>query len=101
MGGWDQVRGRLIGDEDMRPMLLFFETCVHTIRTLPALQHDPDRPEDLDTTQEDHAADMVRYGCMSRPWTRKPPEDEKPKPGPGQVPLPLPPAPPSGVRIRV
>ena len=101
MGGWDQVRGRLIGDEDMRPMLLFFETCVHTIRTLPALQHDPDRPEDLDTTQEDHAADMVRYGGMARPGTRKPPEDEKPKPGPGQVPLPLPPAPPSGVRIRV
>jgi hypothetical protein len=101
MGGWDQVRGRLLGNEDELPMLVFFETCVHTVRTVPALQHDEDRPEDLDTTAEDHAADMVRYGCMSRPWVRKPPEDEKPKPGPGQVPLPLPPVASSGVRIRV
>lgn len=101
MGGWDQVRGRLLGNEDALPMLVFFETCVHTVRTLPALQHDEARPEDLDTTQEDHAADMVRYGCMSRPWTRKPPQEETRKPGPGQVALPLPPAPASSVRIRV
>jgi hypothetical protein len=90
MGGWDQVRTRLVGDEDGRPMLVFFETCIHTIRTLPALQHDEDNPEDLDTTQEDHAADMVRYGCMSRPWVRKAPEIERPKPKPGQV-IPPPP----------
>lgn len=101
MGGWDQVRDRLKGNEDGLPMLVFFETCVHTIRTLPALQHDEAKPEDLDTTQEDHAADETRYACMSRPWIRKPPEDAKPKPGPGQVPLPLPPVASSGVRIRV
>src|SRR5581483_7201787 len=38
MGGWDQVRARLKSDEDG---LLIFSTCVHLIRTLPALQHDP------------------------------------------------------------
>lgn len=101
MGGWDQVRGRLMGNEDHLPMLVFFDICIHTVRTLPALQHDDARPEDLDTTQEDHAADMVRYGCMSRPWIRKVPESALPKPGPGQVPLPPPPAPASAVRIRV
>lgn len=68
MGGWDQLRARLKGDEDGNPMLFFFSTCIHTIRTLPALQHDEDRPEDLDTTAEDHAADETRYACMSRPW---------------------------------
>lgn len=70
MGGWDQVRARLDGDGDGRPMLFFFETCIHTIRTFPALQHDEDRPEDLDTNQEDHALDETRYACMSRPWMR-------------------------------
>lgn len=79
MGGWDQLRGRLNGDEGGRPMLFFFDTCIHTLRTLPALQHDEDRPEDLDTTAEDHAADMVRYGCMSRPWTPANDNDKKPK----------------------
>lgn len=77
MGGWDQVRGRLHGNDDGQAMLFFFDTCFHTVRTLPALQHDETRPEDLDTTAEDHAADMVRYGCMSRPWT--PANDNAPK----------------------
>lgn len=67
MGGWDQVRSRLKG-EDGRPMLYFFSTCVHAIRTLPALQHDQINPEDADSDGEDHAPDEIRYACMSRPW---------------------------------
>lgn len=67
MGGWDQMRQRLVG-QDGRPAIYSFNTCVHSIRTIPALQHDPDKPEDLDTEQEDHAADEWRYACMSRPW---------------------------------
>lgn len=67
MGGWDQLRARLKG-EDGRPMIYFFSTCAHTIRTLPALQHDTTKPEDVDTDAEDHAADETRYACMSRPW---------------------------------
>jgi len=101
MAGWDQVRWRLMGDEDGHPMLIFFDTCMHTVRTVPALQHDENRPEDLDSDAEDHAADMVRYGCNSRPWVRRAPDEDRPKAGPGQVPLPPPPAPMSGVRIRV
>lgn len=68
MGGWDQLRARLIG-VDAKPMLYVFSTCTHLIRTLPALQHDENRPEDVDTDGEDHAADELRYACMSRPWT--------------------------------
>lgn len=71
MGGWDQMRSRLNGDGDGNAMLMFFETCVDSIRTIPALQHDADRPEDLDTDAEDHAADETRYACMSRPWIRQ------------------------------
>lgn len=75
MGGWDQVRSRLQGEEG-RPMLYIFSTCTHLIRTLPALQHDVDRPEDVDTEGEDHAPDALRYGCMARPYVRKVPTHE-------------------------
>jgi len=67
MGGWDQLRARLIGREGV-PMIYCFSTCKDSIRTLPALQHDPARPEDVHTDGEDHAADEWRYACMSRPF---------------------------------
>ena len=66
LNGWDQVRQRLKGQD--APMLYFASTCTDTIRTLPALQHDERKPEDVDTTAEDHAPDETRYACMSRPW---------------------------------
>ena len=82
LGGWDQVRARLGGEvqgrgEEPVPMMFFFDTCVHLIRTLPMMQHDPDRPEDIDTTAEDHAVDALRYGCMARPYTKPSEEPEK------------------------
>jgi hypothetical protein len=70
LSGWNEMRQRLEGIEG-NPMLLFFSTCVASIRTIPALQHDPARAEDVDTTGEDHAADETRYACMSRPWLNK------------------------------
>ena len=77
MGGWDQMRSRLIGIDD-RPMVYCTTVCHDSIRTIPALQHDEMRPEDLDTDGEDHAADDWRYACMSRPWTKPAPEKDKP-----------------------
>ncbi len=59
-------------------MLYVFETCKDFIRTVPALQHDPDRPEDVDTDGEDHVADEARYGCMSRPYVPRKREAERP-----------------------
>ena len=58
-------------------MLYTFATCVNLIRTLPALQHDENRPEDVDTDGEDHAGDALRYACMSRPYRQ--PEPPKPR----------------------
>lgn len=79
LGGWDQIRQRLVGDEDDRPMVYVFHTCKDLIRTLPALQHDQDRPEDVDTDGEDHAPDALRYACMSRPWVRVVEKPRKPE----------------------
>ena len=68
LGGWDMMRHRIKGEDPSRPMVVCFSTCKDSIRTIPSLQHDPDRAEDLDTEAEDHAADEWRYACMSRPW---------------------------------
>lgn len=54
MGGWDAMRQRLVGEDVQRPMIVCFSTCLDSIRTIPSLQHDMDRPEDLDTDGEDH-----------------------------------------------
>lgn len=77
IGGWDQMRDRLKGEEG-KPMLYCFKTCYDSIRTIPALQHDQNKPEDLDTNAEDHAADEWRYACMSRPWVRAVTENKEP-----------------------
>ena len=90
MGGWDQVRSRLVGtakrldDGSINwssgvPMIYCFSTCAASIDTIPVLQHDPVRAEDCDTDAEDHAADEWRYACMSRPWVKEKPVPLKPK----------------------
>lgn len=53
----DKLRVRADG----LPRLLIYSTCTNLIRTLPALPRDPRRPEDVDTTAEDHAYDALRY----------------------------------------
>lgn len=62
-----QVHYRLAFDENGFPMMYVFENCKAFIRTIPALQYDDHKVEDLDTDGEDHVADEVRYFCMSRP----------------------------------
>ena len=56
--------------------LKIFKTCYHLIRTLPALTYDKHKVEDVDTQQEDHSYDSVRYFLMSRPI--QPVKAEKP-----------------------
>lgn len=43
------------------PGLFIFESCQHLRRTLPMVPRDPKRPDDVDTTSEDHAVDALRY----------------------------------------
>ena len=65
--GWMQVHYRLAFDDNGFPMMYVFNNCKAFIRTIPLLQYDEHKPEDLDTDGEDHVADEVRYFCMSRP----------------------------------
>ena len=65
--GLMQVHYRLQFDDTGIPMMYIFSNCKAFIRTIPLLQYDEHKPEDLDTDGEDHVADEVRYFCMSRP----------------------------------
>lgn len=65
--GWMQCHYRFSFDEEGKPMVYFFNTCSHAVRTIPLLQFSDVNPEDLNTDNEDHFADSFRYFCMSRP----------------------------------
>ena len=62
-----QVHYRLAFDEAGKAMMYVFEGCKAFRRTIPLLSYSETKPEDLDTTQEDHVADEVRYFCMLSP----------------------------------
>ena len=65
--GWMQCHYRLQFDENGYPRMYVFNTCKAFLRTIPLLMYDEHKPEDLDTSLEDHCADEWRYFCMSRP----------------------------------
>lgn len=62
--GWTLMH-QYLACKDSNPKLVYFHTCVDSIRTIPSLIHDDIKPEDLDTDGEDHAADCDRYLLMS------------------------------------
>lgn len=65
--GWMQCHYRLQFDSNGYPRMYVFDTCKAFIRTIPLMLYDETKPEDLDTSLEDHVADEWRYMCMSRP----------------------------------
>ena len=67
VNGWQQIRARFTGNEDGQPLLYITRNCRNLLRTLPLMQYDNSKPEDLNTDLEDHAVDTLRYLCMSRP----------------------------------
>ena len=52
------------------PMLMVYDCCVDFIRTIPSLQADPHKPEDVDTRLEDHIYDESCHAVMARPMGR-------------------------------
>ncbi len=66
LAGWEQMRERLKGTEDDKPLLYVFNTCLDLIRTLPGAPRDEAIWDDIDTEYEDHALDEARYACMFR-----------------------------------
>ena len=74
VSGWGECL-RLLGDVERKiePRIKIFDTCERLIEGIPALQHNPNKPEDVlkwDVDDEgsggDDAADAWRYGVMAR-----------------------------------
>ena len=65
--GLMQCHYYLAFDDNGYPMFYVFKNCKHFIRTIPLLQYDEHKVEDIDTSQEDHIYDSWRYFLMSRP----------------------------------
>jgi hypothetical protein len=59
--GWEEMRSRMKGNPDTGPLLMFTTNAEACIRTIPTLIRDKVKLEDIDTSQEDHAADALRY----------------------------------------
>lgn len=67
LAGKMQMHYRLAFDKNGACGLQVFDTCKDFIRTVPALVYSQTHPEDVDTTQEDHAYDECRYVLMANP----------------------------------
>ena len=75
LAGWMQCRYRLQFNEYGMPRFQVFNTCKEFIRTIPTLMHDERNVEDLDSSGEDHIADMWRYVMMQniiKPFIEEP-----------------------------
>jgi hypothetical protein len=80
VNGWGEILDKL-GDPDnldnpIVPTWYIFEGCIHLAECVPALEHNPNRPEDVlkvDVDENgqggDDPGDCARYGLMVR---RKP-----------------------------
>lgn len=64
--GWMQIHERLKFDEYGKSMLYIFSSCKDTVRVIPLMMYDEHKPEDLDTSLEDHILDSLRYFAMSK-----------------------------------
>ena len=67
IAGWENMR-RLLSDAGRpdAPGLYISRNCKYWWETVPALPRDPRKPEDVDSTAPDHAADACRYALTGR-----------------------------------
>jgi hypothetical protein len=77
VNGWAEILTRF-GDVEagIRPTLFIHKRCGRLLETLPTLQHDPNRPEDVlkvdadeDGIGGDDAADALRYAVATKART--------------------------------
>jgi hypothetical protein len=72
VAGKRQVHARFRLDAEGQPGIFIFNNCDNFWRTFTTLREDSKNPEDVDSDQEDHVYDEVRYACMFRPIKPQP-----------------------------
>lgn len=65
--GWGRCHALLRPAPDGTPWLRVHPDARYLTRSIPNALSDKKDPDDVDTTQDDHALDAWRYGAMSRP----------------------------------
>jgi len=71
----DEETGEILSET---PRIKIALSCRGFWRTIPALYADERKKECVDSNQEDHVYDEVRYACMSRPLKTKKPQKRIP-----------------------
>ena len=65
--GWQLIR-QMMQATKMKDLeakhLYIFNSCLNLRRTIPQMLKDPKKPEDLDTSLEDHLMDILRYRIL-------------------------------------
>ena len=79
ISGKMQVHYRMAFDGENKPMLYVFSSCKHFVRTIPNLVYSETQVEDVNTKQEDHIYDELRYICMQNPINPPIKKKEAPK----------------------
>ena len=76
MQGFGEVAGPPASVPIVRPTLFIHQRCKRLVETIPTLQHDPNRPEDVlkvdadeDGVGGDDAADCLRYAVATKSRT--------------------------------
>lgn len=69
--GWQRCHELLRLAPDGLPWLTFDVSCTYLCRSFPAQMSARNDPDDVNTNGDDHAADALRYGAMSRFVARK------------------------------
>lgn len=75
LGGWARLEEFLLADINGDRKLRIFSTCRNLLKELPNLRY-KEGTDDVEK-QNDHAADALRYGVMSRPYVPPPLETDE------------------------
>ena len=74
--GFGEAAGPTTTGDVVRPTLFIHQRCKRLVETIPILQHDPSRPEDVlkvdadeDGVGGDDCADALRYLVATKPRT--------------------------------
>ena len=67
VAGWAKMRELLHNAKinNGQPGMWISARCKYFWATVPFIERDPTRPEDVITTGPDHGADAARYACMA------------------------------------
>jgi hypothetical protein len=69
IAGWQNMRRYMMPHPvDGKVRVKMFSNCQNLIRTIPLMRHAQQNIEDLDTKDEDHAVDALRYLLACRPY---------------------------------